>query len=85
VAAGSNLVIGFLMGSFGWVGHVVGGQMDNPLLVLMGLTGMVGTFQGARLTGTMSLRGLLLLMGLVLLTVGSLLLWDAARRAAPFA
>lgn len=85
VAAGSNLVIGFLMGSFGWVGHVVGGQVDYPLLVLMGLTGMVGTFQGARLTGTMSLRGLLLLMGLVLLTVGSLLLWDAARRGALFA
>lgn len=81
VAAGSNLVIGFLMGSFGWVGHVVGGQVDYPLLVLMGLTGMVGTFQGARLTGTMSLRGLVMLMAVVLLLVGSLLLWDAGRRA----
>ena len=81
VAAGSNLVIGFLMGSFGWVGHVVRGQVDYPLLILMGLTGMAGTFQGARLTGTMSLRGLLMLMGLVLLVVGGLLLWDAGRRA----
>lgn len=80
VAAGSNLVIGFLMGSFGWVGHVARGQVDYPLLVLMTLTGMVGTYQGARLTGTMSLRRLLWLMGLVLLVVGSLLLWDAARR-----
>jgi uncharacterized membrane protein YfcA len=85
VAAGSNLVIGFLMGAFGWVGHVVAGQVDYPLLVLMGLTGMAGTFQGARLTGTMSLRGLLMLMALVLLVVGSLLLWDAARRAAVMA
>jgi len=85
VAAGSNLVIGFFMGSFGWVGHVVGGQVDYPLLVLMGLSGMAGTARGARLTGTMSLRGLLRLMGLVLLVVGSLLLWDAARRAAPIA
>lgn len=81
IAAGSNLVIGFLMGSFGWVGHVIGGQVDYPLLILMGLTGMVGTYQGARLTGTMSLRGLLTLMGLVLLVVGSLLIWDAGRRA----
>ncbi len=81
VAAGSNLVIGFLMGAFGWVGHVARGQVDYPLLVLMALTGMVGTYQGARLTGKMSLRGLLALMGLVLLTVGSLLLWDAWRRA----
>ena len=80
VAAGSNLVIGFLMGSFGWVGHVVEGQVDYPLLALMALTGMVGTHQGARLTGKISLRGLLILMGLVLLVVGSLLLWNAARR-----
>jgi len=85
VAAGSNLVIGFLMGSFGWVGHVIAGEVDYPLLILMGLTGMVGTFQGARLTGTMGLRGLLTLMGLVLLVVGSLLLWDAARRGGLFA
>lgn len=81
VAAGSNLVIGFLMGSFGWVGHVAKGQVDYPLLVLMALTGMAGTGRGARLTGTLTLRSLLTLMGVVLLLVGSLLLWDAARRA----
>ncbi len=81
VAAGSNLVIGFLMGAFGWVGHVVKGQVDYPLLVLMAITGMVGTYQGARLTGTLSLRRLLWLMGLVLLVVGTLLVWDAARRS----
>jgi len=81
VAAGSNLVIGFLMGAFGWVGHVARGQVDYPLLGLMALTGMVGTSQGARLTGALSLRGLLRLMGGVLLVVGTLLLWDASRRA----
>lgn len=80
VAAGSNLVIGFLMGAFGWVGHVAKGEVDYPLLVLMALSGMVGTHQGARLTGTLSLRRLLTLMAVVLLVVGSLLLWDAARR-----
>jgi uncharacterized membrane protein YfcA len=41
---------------------------------------MGGTWQGARLTGKMSLRGLLALMGAVLLIVGGLLLWDAIRR-----
>jgi len=45
---------------------------------------MVGTYQGARLTGTMSLRGLLMLMAVVLLVVGSLLIWDAGRRAGWF-
>lgn len=80
VAAGSNLVIGFLMGGFGWVGHVTSGQVDYPLLVLMGASGMVGTYYGARLTGTLSLRGLLHLMAAVLVVVGLLLLWDAYRR-----
>jgi hypothetical protein len=80
VAAGSNLVIGFLMGAFGWVGHVARGQVDYPLLVLMTLTGMGGTWQGARLTGKISLRGLLALMGVVLLFVGGLLMWEATRR-----
>ncbi len=81
VAAGSNLVIGFLMGAFGWIGHVAAGEVDYPLLVLMALTGMLGTYQGARLTGRLSLQGLLMLMGWVLLVVGGLLLWDATRRA----
>lgn len=85
IAAGSNLFIGFLLGAFGWVGHVIAGQVDYPLLILMGLTGMAGNYQGARLTGAMSLRGLLTLMGLVLLVVGTLLLWDAGRRAAGLA
>jgi uncharacterized membrane protein YfcA len=73
-------VIGFLMGAFGWVGHVARGQVDYPLLVLMTLTGMGGTWQGARLTGKLSLRGLLVLMGVVLVVVGALLIWDATRR-----
>ncbi len=81
VAAGSNLVIGFLMGSFGWAGHVAHGQVDYPLLVLMGLTGMIGTYYGARLTGTLSLKALLRLMAVVLLVVGVLLLWEAGQRA----
>jgi len=80
VAAGSNLVIGFLMGGLGWVGHVAQGQVDYPVLFLMAATGMLGTYYGARLTGTLSLRNLLILMGLVLLVVGGLLLWDSYIR-----
>lgn len=80
VAAGTNLVIGFGLGAFGWVGHAAHGQVDYPLLVLLGLTGMIGNDYGARLTGTMSLRALLRLMGIVLLVVGGLLLWEAGQR-----
>lgn len=80
VAAGTNLFIGFLMGSFGWVGHVAQGQVDYPVMVAMALSGMVGTFYGARLTGRVKLSTLILTMGWVLLAVGALLLVEAFRR-----
>ena len=80
VAAGSNLVIGFLMGGFGWVGHLTRGQVDFPTLILMALTAMIGTYYGSSLTGKMSLRSLLYLMAVVLVVVGTLLLRDAYFR-----
>lgn len=80
IAAGSNLVIGFLMGCFGWLGHVSRGQVDYPVLTLMGITGMIGNYHGAHWTGKLSLRNLLYLMGGVLLVVGLLLFRDAYSR-----
>lgn len=80
IAAGSNLVIGVLMGGFGWLGHMVKGQVDYPILALMGITGMIGNYHGAHWTGKLSPRNLLYLMGAVLLAVGLLLLRDAYSR-----
>lgn len=80
IAVGSNLVIGVLMGGFGWLGHMVKGQVDYPILALMGVTGMVGNYHGAHWTGKLSPRNLLYLMGAVLLAVGLLLLRDAYSR-----
>ena len=51
------------MGSVGWVGHVIRGQVDYPLLVLMGGAAMAGSYYGARLTGRVRLDTLLLSMG----------------------
>jgi uncharacterized membrane protein YfcA len=76
-AAGTNLFIGFAMGSMGWIGHVSRGQVDYPLVALMGTTAMAGSYLGARLTGRVSLDRLVMTMGLVLLAVGALLLWRA--------
>jgi len=75
IAAGTNLFIGFVMGAVGWIGHAVQGQVDYPLLVLMGSGGMVGSYYGAKLTGRVSLDALLGTMGWVLLAVGALLVW----------
>ena len=80
-AAGTNLFIGFIMGAMGWVGHVVQGQVDYPLLALMGAGAMVGSYYGARLTGRVSLNTLITTMGLVLLVVGVLLIWQAFSRS----
>ena len=82
VAAGTNLFIGFLMGSVGWIGHAAQGNVDYPLLGGMGLAGMAGTFYGAKLTGRVTLNTLILTMGWVLLVVGLLLLAEAYRRSA---
>ena len=75
IAAGSNLFIGFFMGSLGWVGHVARGQVDYLLLIMMGAAAMVGSYLGARLTGKVQLNTLILAMGVVLIIVGALLSW----------
>jgi uncharacterized membrane protein YfcA len=73
IAAGTNLFIGFFMGALGWIGHATRGQVDYPLLVMMGAAAMIGSYLGARMTGKVSLNTLILTMGLVLLAVGALL------------
>lgn len=80
-AAGTNLVIGFLMGAFGFLGHGVRKDFDLPLLLVMGATGMVGTYYGARLTGKVSLRSLVLVTGVVLISVGALMVVDVLARS----
>ena len=82
VAAGTNLFIGFLLGTSGFLGHGISGDVDVPLMVFMGSAAMVGSFYGARLTGRVRLSALIVVMGLVLVGVGVLLIANAAFRAA---
>ena len=79
IAAGSNLFIGFIMGSLGWIGHVARGQVDYALLIPMGAAAMVGSYYGAKLTGRVRLDTLITVMGGVLVVVGALLIWQAFR------
>ena len=67
------------MGSVGWIGHVVQGQVNYPLLAMMGAGALVGSYYGARLTGKVSLDTLIKTIGCVLLVVGPLLIWQAFR------
>ena len=79
IAAGTNLFIGFFMGALGWIGHVAQGEVNYPLLAMMGSGAMVGSYFGAKLTGKVNLNTLNGAMGLVLLVVGALLVWQAYR------
>ena len=73
IAAGTNLFIGFFMGTIGWVGHATQGKVDYPLLIFMGAFAVVGSWYGAKLTGRVNLNTLILVMGFVLVVVGLLL------------
>ena len=74
IAAGSNLMIGSFLGAFGFIGHGIQGELDLIVLAVMAVPAMVGTYFGARLTGRISVNGLLLVMAAVLLVVGILLI-----------
>ena len=80
IAAGSNMVIGFLMGSFGFIGHGIKGEVDVVILAGMGLSAMAGTYIGAQFTGRASLNLLIRTMAVVLLVVGVLLMRDGISR-----
>ena len=80
MAIGSNLAIGTFMGAFGFIGHGVQGEVDLPILLAMGATGMVGSYIGAQLTGRVSLRSLLFTMSAILFGVGILLIRDGVTR-----
>ena len=77
VAAGTNLAIGFLVGSFGFAGHGIKGHLDIPLMIAMGSTGMIGTYYGAHLTRKVGVNTLILVIGWVLIAVGALLFWSS--------
>ena len=80
IAAGSNLMIGSFLGAFGFIGHGIQGELDLIVLAVMAVPAMVGTYFGARLTGRISVNGLLLVMSAVLLAVGVLLIVDGVGR-----
>ena len=80
VAAGSNLVIGFIMGLVGFIGHGIQGEVDVGLLLVMAPTAMVGAYIGAHLSGKVSINRLLQVMSVVLLVVGVLLIHDGITR-----
>ena len=77
-AAGTNLVVGFLLGVAGFVTFVGGTGVDWPIL-LAGLAGAIpGGWLGARATGRFDENALRLALGAVLVIVGVVFAVQAA-------
>ena len=69
-AAGTNLVIGFLLGIAGFAAHAAGERVDWDVLAA-GLAGAIpGAWLGARATGRVPENALRLALGVVLVVVG---------------
>jgi uncharacterized membrane protein YfcA len=69
-AIGTNLVVGVAVGAAGLIGHLPGG-IDWTLLGVGAAGSIPGALAGARLTGRLSTRGLLLAVGVILLVAGA--------------
>jgi uncharacterized membrane protein YfcA len=70
-AAGTNLVVGFLLGLAGFATHAAGEGVDWPVLAA-GLAGAIpGGWLGARRTGRVPERTLRVTLGVVLVAVGA--------------
>ncbi len=80
IAVGTGAVIGLLMGIFGFIGYGVKGHIDVPILLSMGVSAVIGTYYGAKLSGRAPVGTLALVMGLVLLVVGGSLFIEAFAR-----
>jgi uncharacterized membrane protein YfcA len=65
-AAGTNNTLGVLAGIFGFVGHAFNMNFDIGVLAVMGVTGMVGSFIGAKQTGRISAVTMRLIIAVLL-------------------
>jgi uncharacterized membrane protein YfcA len=69
-AVGTNLLVGFVLGVFGVLGHL-GHGVDWTLLAIGAAASIPGSILGTRLTGRLDERQLLRAVGLTLLVAGS--------------
>jgi hypothetical protein len=66
-AVGTNNAIGVLAGIFGFMGHAVSMNFDVSVLAVMGTTGMIGSFIGAKQTGRVNPNTMRLVIAILLL------------------
>jgi len=70
IAAGTNTLIGFCTGLVGGFGHSLNGGVEYEIALMMGIAAILGSYQGARLTGKVNLNLLIVFMGGILFITG---------------
>ena len=78
-AAGTNLVVGFAVGVFGFGGHLLRDEVNFATWVVMGIAALAGSYVGARQTGRLSDRSLRLAIGAILSVMSVIMLYQAVR------
>ncbi|MGB2711489.1 MAG: sulfite exporter TauE/SafE family protein [Conexibacter sp.] len=79
-AVGTNLVVGFLVGVGGVVGHLPNAAPDLAPILVGGAASIPGALLGARLTGRLSERQLIRAIGWVLLVAAAGMVVEAVLR-----
>lgn len=64
-AIGTNITVGIIMGTFGFVGHALRGEADYWLVLFMGSAAVVGSYVGAQATGKTRPEVLEVFIGLI--------------------
>ena len=80
LAAGTNLIITVMVSVSGFTGHLISGRNDWPLIAIVGVPAAIGMYIGSRLTGRIEPARMRLIVGVVLLCVAPLVMFDAITR-----
>lgn len=78
-AVGTNLVVGFFLGVFGFLGHLAQAEVEWAVLGVSLSGAIPGSLLGARVTGTLSESALRRAIGAVLVVVAAAIAVSAAR------
>ena len=75
VAIGTNLAVSSVTGVFSFVGHLINGNVDFLIIIIMGPAAMLGGYMGAKYTNRFSEGSLKLIIGIVLIVVTGFIIW----------
>ena len=79
-AAGTNLAITVLVGVSGFGGHVLRGEVEWALVLIVGIPGTLGMYIGTKMANRFDAVGLRLIVGIVVLLVAPFVVFGAIQQ-----